>query len=107
MQSIQSSYHQCVKFPYNGTEVVIQGENAISINTLTTTKKFILHNKLAHDPNASIVTAEQKLNMMSIGMGEYTLDSIVTMPISPKSYGRPLRKMKPFASTMTIFGTFV
>ena len=40
-------------------------------------------------------------------MGEYTLDSIVAMLISPKSQGRPLDKMKPFASTMISFGTFV
>ena len=45
--------------------------------------------------------------MLSISMGEYTLDSIATMPISPKSYGRPTCKMKSQESTMTVFDTFV
>ena len=45
--------------------------------------------------------------MMSVGMGEYTLDSIAAMPIYPKSYGRPSDKMKPSTSAMTIFVTFV
>ena len=40
-------------------------------------------------------------------MGEYTLDSIVAMPISPKSYGKPTSKMKSHESAMTIFDTFV
>ena len=45
--------------------------------------------------------------MLSIGMGEYTLDSIAAMPISPKSYGRPIGKMKSQESTMIVFDTFV
>ena len=45
--------------------------------------------------------------MMSLGMGEYTLDSIAALPLSPRSYGRPSAKKKPSASTMTLFGTFV
>ena len=45
--------------------------------------------------------------MLSIGMGEYTLDSIVAMPISPKSYGSPIGKMKSQESTMIVFDTFV
>ncbi len=94
MQAIPSTYHQCVKFSHNGTKVIISGDNTISINTLTIAETFIPHNKPAHDPQASLATAEQNLKMLSIGMGKYTLDSIATMPISPKSYGRPTGKMK-------------
>ena len=107
MQVVPSTYHQCVKFLHNGTEVIISGDNAISINTLTAAETFIPHNKLAHDPQASLAIAEQNLKMLSIGMGEYTLDSIAAMPISPKSYGRPTGKMKSQESTMTVFDTFV
>ena len=106
MQAVLFTYHQCIKFPYNGTKVVIPGENSISINTLTTTEMSIPHNKPSHDPSVSLVVTEQKLKMMSIGMGEYTLDSSVAMAISPKSYDRPSNKMKPSTSTMTIFNTF-
>ena len=45
--------------------------------------------------------------MLSIGMGEYTLDSIAVMLISPKSCGKPTSKMNSQESTMTIFDTFV
>ena len=40
-------------------------------------------------------------------MGEYTLDSIAAMPISPNSYSKPIGKMKSPESAMTIFDTFV
>ena len=40
-------------------------------------------------------------------MGEYMLNSIATMPISPKSYGKVIGKMKSPESAMTIFDTFV
>ena len=50
MQVVPSTYHQCIKFLHNGTEVIILGDNAISINTLTTDEMFIPHNKPAHDP---------------------------------------------------------
>ena len=40
-------------------------------------------------------------------MGEYTLDSITAMHVSSRSYGKTSNKMKPSASIMTIFDTFV
>ena len=40
-------------------------------------------------------------------MGDYTLDCIVALPVSPHSYGKPLDKMRPSSSTMTIYGTFM
>lgn len=104
---VPSMYHQCVKFPHNGAKIVIPGDNIVFINTLTATKKFIPHNNSSHNPNTSLVSAKQKLKMMSLGMGEYTLDSIATMHVSPRSYGKPSEKMKSSASTMTLFGNFV
>lgn len=43
---------------------------------------------------------------MILGLGEYTLDSIASFLVSPRSYEKPSEKLKPLASTMTIFGTF-
>ena len=40
-------------------------------------------------------------------MGEYTLDSIAALLVSPRSYGKPTTMKKPSASAMTLFGTFV
>lgn len=47
------------------------------------------------------------MEMMSLGMGKYTLESITTLPISPQSYGKPSTKKKPSAYSMTLFETFV
>ena len=107
MQAIPSTYHQCVKFLHNETEVIILRDNSISINTLIVVETFIPHNKPAHNPHASLAVDEQNLKMLSIGMGEYTLDYIVAMLISPKTYGKPTGKMKSQESAMTIFDTFV
>ena len=34
MQVVPSTYHQCVKFSYNGTEICIPGDNTLSINSI-------------------------------------------------------------------------
>lgn len=107
MQAIPSTYHQCIKFLFNGAEIVIPGDNAMSINTLTIVGTFVQHKKPSNDMGVSLLVAEQKLKMMSIGMGEYTLDSIATMHVSPKSYAKPSNNMKPSTFTMIVFGTFV
>lgn len=96
-----------MKFPFNGAEIVIPRDNSISINTLATVESFFPQNWPSHDMGPSLASCEKQLKIMSIGMGEYTLDSIITLPISPRSYGRPSDKMKPSASTMTIFDIFI
>lgn len=40
-------------------------------------------------------------------MGEYTLDSIISLPVSPRFYRKPSTKSNPLTSIMTFFGTFV
>lgn len=40
-------------------------------------------------------------------MGEYTLDYIASLLVSPWSYGKPSTKLKPSTFTMIIFDTFV
>ena len=85
---------------------MIPRDNTTSINTINTPKILVPHNRPSHDPSVSLLSAKQKLKIMSIGMGEYALYSIVAMPISPKSYDRPSNKMKPSTYAMTIFGNF-
>lgn len=74
---------------------------------LSTAKTLVPHNHSSHELQPSFIECEQKLKMMSLGMGKCTLDSIVALSISPRSYGKPSTKKKPSASTMTLFGTFV
>ena len=35
MKVVSSTYHQCVKFPYNGKEICILGDNTLSINSIS------------------------------------------------------------------------
>ena len=79
----------------------------MSINTLTAVEMLVSHNCSSHELTPSFTECEQKLKMMSLGMGEYTLDSIAALPVSPRSYGKPTIAKKPSASAMTLFGTFV
>ncbi len=107
MRVVPSTYHQCIKFPFNGIEVVVPSDKSMSINTLSTNKTLVPHNCSYHEPTLSLMECEQKMKMMSLGMGEHPLDSVVVLPTYPQSYGKPSTKKKPFASSMTLFGTFV
>ena len=68
---------------------------------------LVPNNRSSSDPTPSLTDCAQKMKMMSLGMGEYTLDSIAALPLSHRSYGRPSVKKKSSASAMTLFGTFV
>jgi hypothetical protein len=107
MQVVPSTFYQCIKFPFNGTEVLFLRDNSMSINMLTTTKSLVPHNRSTNDIKSMLVDYEKKLKMMINCMEEYTLDSIVVLSISPHSYGKSSKKMRPSSSSMTIHGTFV
>ena len=44
---------------------------------------------------------------MNIGTGEYRLESIATLLVSPHSYGQPSKKMTPSILAINIYETFV
>ena len=77
MQEVPSTYHQCLKFPFNGTEVVVPGDNSISIDTLSIAETLVPNNCSSSEPTPSLTDCAQKMKMMSLGMGEYTLDSML------------------------------
>lgn len=88
MQAILPMFHQCIKVPFNGTEVLIPGDNSMSIKILTITKSLVLNNRVANEARPSLANYKKKIKMMRINVGEHTLDSISTLPISPCSYGK-------------------
>ena len=79
----------------------------MSINTLSIVETLVPYNCSSHELTPSFIECEQKLKMMSLGMGEYNIDSIASLLVSLQSYGKPSIKKKPSTSTMTLFGTFV
>ena len=54
MQVVPSTYHQCLKFPFNGTEVVVPGDNSMSINTLSIAETLVPNNRSSSDPTPSL-----------------------------------------------------
>ena len=70
MQVVPSTYHQCIKFPFNGTKIVVPNDNLMSINTLSTAKTLVPHNHSSDEPTLFFTECEQKLKMMSLGMDE-------------------------------------
>lgn len=106
MQAVPSTYHQCVKFPYNGVEVCIPGDSTLSVNTISVGS----HIPLNREADIFYTTFEQckdKFKAMDFGMGDYKIDSFTKLPISPRSYGKPSQDMKPSSSAMTLFDKFV
>ena len=54
MQAVPSTYHQCIKFPFNGTKIVIPGNNSMSINTLFVAETLIPHTHSPHKLEPSL-----------------------------------------------------
>lgn len=104
MQAVSSTYHQCLKSPYNGQEITIQGDpNPFSYcNTIKPKFEVIIQNNhAASPPTLQIVptsipstskVVEPKLKLKDQGMGEYSIEKtfcISQLPPSPRSYGKP------------------
>ena len=53
MQAVPSTYHQCVKFPYNRIEICIPGDNTLSINSISASTHVPL-NKEVDDFDATL-----------------------------------------------------
>jgi len=106
MQVVSSTYPQCVKFPYNGTEICIPGDNTLSINSISESTHVPL-NREEDDFDATLVECKYKFKSIDLGMGGYQLNSLATLPVSPRSYGKPSQEMKPSSSIMKLLNTFL
>lgn len=107
MQAMPLTFHQCIKFPFNGTKVVIPGDSYISINMVTNSESLASHKRLTSEIRPTLVDYKNNMKMMSIGMGEYTLGSIAVLPILPHTYGKPSKRMRHSSLAMTIYGTLI
>lgn len=87
MKAIPSTYHQCIKFPYNGVEVIVKGNPNLFIycnNLLPRSKIIIPINREETLPSTYIdpkivkpstsKQGELKGKYKDNGMGEYTLN---------------------------------
>lgn len=58
MQAVPSMYHQCIKLPFNGIELVVPRDNLISINTLSIVETLVPHNLSSHEMTPSFTEFE-------------------------------------------------
>ena len=49
MQVVTSTYHQCIKFPFQGFEVAIPANTSYTYNMLKSTKSFVFDNRESID----------------------------------------------------------
>ena len=104
MQAIPSTYHQCLKFPYEGVEVTIPADLNTTCNTLKeSVDKLVPNNRESSIKQQNVASTSKmediakEINIKENGMGEYTIElvlSLTSLPISPKSYGQSRKQSK-------------
>lgn len=107
MKAVPSTYHQCLKYSYNGTEITIPGDQnpfqfcanlrdspqqQVPLNSEALSSNYV-------DPNSLLKSIKGKMKIEDQGCGEYSMSQtffIGKLPISPKSHGKPhLLKKEP------------
>ena len=103
MKAVPSTYHQCVKFSYNGVEVTIPSDSdpfifCASLRGTTTyqvpfnSEATPISSSKYMDPDQLRTVIKGKIKIEDQGCGEYSMSQefhIGKLPLSPKSYGRP------------------
>lgn len=102
MQVVPSTYHQYVKFPYNGQEISISaGNNPFQhCNAMGAAQDSLVpHNMEKQTSSASnhhqkklkslSMDFKQKMKIKEQGMGEYSFEPmcLTNLPASPKTHG--------------------
>ena len=85
---MSSTYHQCVKFPYNRTKICIPRDSTFSIKLISKSTHVPL-NREVDDFDATLVECKDKFTSIDLVMGGYQLNSFIALLVSPRSYGKP------------------
>lgn len=116
MKAVPSTYHQCLKFPYNRVEFSIHVDTNLPCNALTKgVDTFMPHNRatsIDESPKDLMKNLEKKLKITNTGMDDYKIEpilSLVSLPPSPKQLGKPSKAMRTQTLTPNIIydGLFV
>lgn len=88
MQAVPSTYHQFLKFSYNGVEVSVPNDMTKTCNVLKhCADTLVPHNKVASAAKSSetlMKELEKKLKITGIGIDGYNIEPIVSlMPLPP------------------------
>ena len=78
MRAVPSTYHQCVKFPFHGSEVTIPATTSYTCNMLKAAENFVPTNRESvtyHDDQLKKI--ERSLQLKETGMGEYQIAPVL------------------------------
>lgn len=116
MKVVPSTYHQCLKFPYNGVTVSIPTDTSYTCNALTQgVDAFVPNNRAASVAKileSLLKDLEKKLRITNTRMDGYKIEPILSLtsrPPSPRQSGKPSKGMRPQTSTPKVIydGTFI
>lgn len=103
MHAVPSTYHQCVKFPFHGSEVTIPATTSYTCNMLKATENFVPANRESTDYHDNkLKQIEQSFKLKETSTGKYQIEPVLSLTSLPKSlrhYGRPSEEKKPFMLT--------
>ena len=87
-------------------KIFIPRDNTLSIKSILVSTHVLL-NREEDDSDETLVECKDNLKSIDLGMGWYQLNSLVSLLVSPRSYGKPSEEMISSSSAMTLFDTFV
>lgn len=113
MQVVPSTYHQCLKFPYEGHKITIRGDSQPFqyCKMLEGTHTYrcplnhstpLLNPFIDHVASTSTRTPP-KIKIIKDGPREYRFEDVLVvgrLPLSPKSYGKPIEIKKEIKPTL-------
>lgn len=120
MQEIPSTYHQFIKFPYNGVEITILGDAnplafcnnirhqpdiTVPINREATDSSSYIHpTNLTSPPIPTPKQEKLKMKAQDEGLGEYNISHLFyvgQLSLSPRNYGKPHQSIKILVASHT------
>lgn len=108
-QVVPSTYHQCLKFPYNEVEVSVPADTTYTCNSLKQCVDTLVPHNRAASTIESLETLmkdlEKKLKIIGTSMDGYKIEpvlSLMSRPPSPRQSRKPSEAMKPQTSITNV-----
>lgn len=102
LQVMSSTYHQCIKFPFNGREITIKGDSQPFQYCKLLEGKHQYHSPLnrpsptplsdTSNVASTLSQVDPPIKILDNGCGEYKLEDVLligNLPLSPKSFDKP------------------
>lgn len=126
MQAVPSTYHQCLKFPYNGQEITISADSnpfqycsnikPVQDVIVPHSREALASSSSSHESKESPLNSfsnffEKKIQLKDKVIRKYFFEHslcLSKLPIFPKSYGQPTTSKEQSSQPIKIFdGAFI